>query len=119
MTAVTYHYNGILTQQVTDWVHGMLQDYPFVLEVIHMAPVVDFDALFADRSWESAGEDCMGQRTTMHRTGVPFGYVRKYDYHNDDLTGFLFLKDSDSYRRFIERFPELIVNPTPFRTEFA
>jgi len=119
MTA-KYHYNGILTERVSDWVYGMLQEYPYVVEVSCMPPIEEFDALFADRSWESRGENCMGQSMTESRVGVPYGYVPKSEHiSNCDRNGFLFFTDSESHRAFVERFSNLVVNPAPFRMEFS
>lgn len=119
MSDVKYLYNGTLTKEVADWCRDLLQKYPYALEVSQMALHSEFEALYADRTWVSYGEGCMGGLTEMTHTGVPHGFLRKNPNDLNNATAFLFFGDLDDSNRFVERFPELVISQNPFQTQFG
>ena len=111
-----YIYDGFLPKDVTDSVRDMSRRYPFCVEVSAMPEHRRWEAVFADMSYTVHGEGCMGEPTSSTRKGVPYGFVHR-DFMSDGVTeGFLFLPSEAVRQTMLAMFPELVVNPSPFKT---
>ncbi len=111
-----YLYDGLLTSDVTGYVQSAAGKYPCVIEVSAMPGHDALAAAFAHRTYEANGETCMGQAYTQTRQGLGYQYVQKN--FGVEPGGFLFLPDTDAHTLFVATFPELVVNPKPFKTTF-
>ncbi len=113
---MTYIYDGILTEDVLNYVRQAAGKYPRAIEVSTLPDHTAFDAAYAHRTYQFNGENCMGQAYTNTRQGVAYCYVQKN--FGVEPGGFLFLPDDEACAVFLVKFPDLIVNLQPFKTQF-
>lgn len=107
-------YDGVLSSHERRSIIDALDKYPHAIEANAFPGSTEFHRVYDDRTWTHFGEDCMGGNYTQERKGVPYCIVWKNFPKNEGC--FILLPDQNAYDRFLEAFPQLVVNAKPFKT---